>query len=123
MSLLAEIGETLTDALVGADLPGDCVVTRTETVDPGTPWDPSDDTSEDVPYDCQGWRDEYQQSEIDGTVIQQGDARVYVVASTLAITPTTADKVTIGGKTYVIQSIGLDPAGACWVLQARFAGV
>lgn len=42
-----------------------------------------------------------------------------ILASTLAITPTTSDTVTIRGTTYSIIDVSTDPAQALWVVQAR----
>jgi len=54
---------------------------------------------------------EYAQRDIDGTVIRQGDMRVYLAAD-LAVTPQTGDTLTIGGKTWkVMASRPLAPAG------------
>jgi hypothetical protein len=51
--------------------------------------------------------------------VQVNDRKVFIVASTLAITPAPGNTTTIGGSTYSIITVQRDPAGACWVLQCR----
>jgi len=109
-----QLAEFLTDALIAFDIPQACVVTRSEMGG-----DPAEPTIITTPHSCEGWVDTYQASErIDDSVLVS-DRKVFVVASTLSITPTTSDTVTIGGATFSIISIQRDPAGAAWVLQAR----
>jgi len=120
MSALDDLAASITFDLQAADIPGVVAVSRDTFVpNPDTPWDPSSGTTTTTDYDCQGWRDEYEQSEINGTLIAQGDVRVFILASTLAITPVTTDHVTVGGKVYSIISVATDPAGALWTLQCR----
>ncbi len=120
MSALDDIAANITFDLQAADIPGAVVITRSE-VDPDcpTPWDPSSCDTVDVDHACQGWRDEYAQHDINGTIIAVGDVRVFILASTLDITPVTTDRVTVGGKVYSIISVATDPAGALWTLQCR----
>ncbi|KIZ33650.1 hypothetical protein OO17_28235 [Rhodopseudomonas palustris] len=73
----------------------------------------------DVPHDCSGWTDNYSQIDHADSNVQVNDRKVYVLCSTLAITPTTADTVTIAGATYAIVNVQRDPAGAAWVMQCR----
>lgn len=115
MSILdGYLADQLTDALIGADIPKACVVTTQESS--GPPWDP---TVEDVPHACRGWVDNYTQLDQVNSNVQVNDRKVYVLRSTLAITPTTADSVTIDGLTYSIINVQLDPAGTAWVCQCR----
>lgn len=83
------------------------------------PWDTSDDEIAETPYACKGWRDDYRQEDRDGTLIRQDDVRIIIVVSSLAITPGTSDKITIGGATYSIISVRRDPAGTTFDVQAR----
>ncbi len=120
MSILdGYLAEQLTDALTAADIPQDCVVTTQETVDPGTPWDPSDDTITNVDHACQGWVDDYSTLDRTNTLIQLNDRRVYIVASTLDVTPAPTSTVTINGATLTVIAVSRDPAGTAWVLQCR----
>lgn len=54
---------------------------------------------------------DYNQRDIDGTVIRQGDQRVYLSVD-VGVTPQTGDSLLIGGKTWkVMASRTLAPAG------------
>lgn len=82
-------------------------IRRTETS--GDPWDPG---TSDTDYPCTLVALDYDQKDVDGTVIKAGDCKVYVAVAGLAIVPTTTDHVIIGGKVYtVIQVKPLSPAG------------
>lgn len=115
MSILdSELADTLTDALSAFDIPQSCVVTRTTLS--GPPFDPTTTTTD---YDCVGWRDTYSAMEHANNTVLMSDVKIYVVASSLSITPATPDKITINGRSYNIINVSADPAGACWVIQAR----
>lgn len=54
---------------------------------------------------------DYNQRDIDGTLIRQGDQRVYLSVD-IGVTPQTGDSLTLGGKEWaVITSRTLAPAG------------
>lgn len=115
MSILdGALAEQITDALTAFDIPRSAVVTTQEVS--GPPWEP---VITDVPHSCSGWVDTYEAAERVDSDIQVNDRKVFIVASTLAITPVAGNTVTIGGATYSIIRVERDPAGACWVLQAR----
>lgn len=63
--------------------------------------------------------DDYAERDRDGTLVQVNDRRVYILVSSLDITPTTASRVTVDDVQYSIISVSRDPAGAAWVLQGR----
>ena len=121
LSILTDgtLAADVVDALNAADVPYDLTVTRTV---PGT-YDVETGTTGPATvtdYSCVGFVDVFDQRVVDGTLIQQSDRRVFIAASTLAITPTTTtDTVTIGSTDYVIVSVQQDPAAALWELQAR----
>lgn len=118
--LEGELAEIIGDALEDADIPYAVTITRiTGTNDPGTPWDPSDDTIETTDYECRGYVDTFDDSYRAGGLVQQGDLKVVIVANTLSITPTLADTVTVRGETYNIVNVSSDPALALWEVQAR----
>lgn len=97
VELLAEFGApvTLVRVTPGAYDPETGTSTQTTTSHAGT-----------------GVKLDYQQDEIDGTLIRRGDQRVYM-APDLAVTPRTGDTLTIGGESWqVIESRPLAPAGA-----------
>ncbi|PKQ11049.1 MAG: hypothetical protein CVT70_16420 [Alphaproteobacteria bacterium HGW-Alphaproteobacteria-1] len=73
--------------------------TLRQTVNIGTPWDPVQtvgDTAITVAVV------DYAQEVRDGTLIQSGDLRALVSVEGLSVTPTTADKLIVGGVEYVI---------------------
>lgn len=97
-----------------------CTVTRSipgSTDPPYSPWAPGPPTLQ--PHACKGLVDGYSVFERTNTLIVTGDVKVLILASTLAITPTTSDTVTIRGTTYSVIDVSTDPAQALWVLQAR----
>jgi hypothetical protein len=112
--LEGELAATLADALTEAGLPYAVTVSRITPPDPIYGGEPTI-----TPYPCQGWRDQYDLDTIDGTMIQRSDVRVFIIASSLSINPTTADTITIGGVSHAIINVGIDPAGTAWDIQAR----
>lgn len=97
-------------ALEAADAPYDLVLNKRIAGTPVT-W---------APHLCRGWRDQFAQDTVDGTLIRATDVRVMIIAGSLDVEPTTSDRVTVNGVTYaVIVSVKRDPAGALWELQAR----
>lgn len=96
----------------------DATLTRT-TVTGGDPYDPGSGTTTTETFACQAFEDTYSTFERQNTLIQAGDVKVVVLATTLATTPTTADKITTRGVTRSIVSVERDPAGATWTCQVR----
>lgn len=75
-------------------------------------------------YSVYGAVFDYAQSEIDGSLIRQGDRRIYLQAAGLTVTPQTGDTVTAGAKTYsVVASRPLDPAGTAVLHEVQARGV
>lgn len=92
-------------------------IRRTETS--GDPWDPS---TSDTDYPCTLVALDYDQKDVDGTLIKSTDKKVYVATKGLPIQPTTTDKVIIGGAvSAIVQAKPLNPAGTVvyFELQAR----
>lgn len=92
-------------------------IRRTETS--GDPWNPG---TSDTDYPCTLVALDYDQKDIDGTLIKATDKKVYVAVAGLPIQPTTTDKVIIGGVvSTIVQAKPLNPAGTVvfWELQAR----
>src|SRR5690606_40855011 len=85
--------------------------------DPEKPWEPA--PTVEVDYPCRGWLDEYETELIDNSLILATDARVFIIASSLEITPETTDTLTVRGQEYSIIHIKRDPGGARWELQVR----
>ncbi|MEH6950615.1 hypothetical protein V4R08_04605 [Nitrobacter sp. NHB1] len=81
--------------------------------------DPFNPTVTWVDHDAQGWVDNYSQQDLTGTLIQANDRKVFIVCSSLDLTPATVDRLVISGITYTVVNVALDPASTCWVIQAR----
>ena len=77
----------------------------TGTNDPGTPWDPSDDTLTAVDHACTLVEKDFTLRERDSTLIEEGDRKVYVSTDGLSITPTIADKVVIASVPLEIVAV------------------
>lgn len=99
----------------------DAALRRTETVG-GDPWDPGSGTQTDVDYPVTAVVTSYRTDEIDGTVIEARDRRVYLSPDGLAIEPQTSDTLIIDGAPFAIVNVErMEPADAtvAWRLQAR----
>lgn len=73
-------------------------------------------------YDCTFVVLDYRNREIDGTRILSTDKKALLKAGSLAITPTTADKLVIGGVAHAIMNVApLSPGGTVvlYEIQAR----
>lgn len=117
--LLDALRENVSAALVDAGVAGPLAIVR-ETPgepDPDEPWNPGDPVT--VEHPCRGWRDQFEQELIDGTLIRTTDWRIVILASSIGITPTTSDKVLVEGQSLNIVSVRRDPAGAIFDVQAR----
>jgi len=113
--LQGDLASLLTDALEAERIPYPLAIRRTE-LDTSDPFNPG---SHDVDYAAQGWLDTYAATDIDGTLIRTTDVKAFALCSSITITPATTDKLLANSKTYTIVSVQRDPAGACWVIQAR----
>jgi hypothetical protein len=51
------------------------------------------------------------------------DQRIFVLASGLAMEPTTDDEITVDGRRWMIASVATDPAGAYYELRGRLSPV
>lgn len=87
------------------------------TSPPYSPWSPGPATS--TAYACKGMVDTYTAFERSQTLIQQGDVKVLILAATLDVSPSTADKLSIRGTEYTVVAVDTDPATAVWTLQCR----
>lgn len=82
-----------------------------------------DPTLTPTDYPCTLYQDMVELTKMAGTLIEANDRRVYVAASNLGITPTTADKWVLGGAEYVIKSaqpLQPDPNGAVIMYEIVF---
>ena len=88
-------------------------------VESGPAWDPVL-TPEDMA--CRLVDLNYEEKNIDGTLIKRGDRMVYLSTAGLTIEPQLSDKVLIGGVEHSIQNVlPLSPGGIIvfWQIQAR----
>lgn len=88
-------------------------------VNSGPDWDPVQ-TIED--FACKLVDLDYEEKNIDGTLIMRGDRMVYLSTAGLTLEPQLSDKVLIGGTEHAIQNVlPLSPGGfiVFWQLQAR----
>lgn len=67
--------------------------TLTQTVNTGTAYNP---TQTETDYTCTAVTLEWENSEIDGTLIKASDRKILISTSGLTITPAIGDKITIG---------------------------
>lgn len=77
----------------------------TGTNDPGTPWDPSDDTLTTTDYAVTLVEKDFTLRERESSLIEQGDRKVYVSTDGLSITPSLADKLVIGSDVLEIANV------------------
>lgn len=85
----------------------------------GDPWNPG---TSDTDYPCTLVALDYDQKDVDGTLIKSTDKKVYVATKGLTIQPNTTDKVIIGGDVNtIVEAKPLNPAGTVvyWEFQVR----
>lgn len=86
---------------------GQTVTFHRVTTETGDAWNPTQTTTG---YSAKAAVLGYEDSEIDGTMVQAGDRKLYV--SVFDIEPTTSDKVVIGAETLRVVNVKpLNPAG------------
>ena len=91
--------------------------TLTQTANTGTDYNP---TLTETDYTCTLAVIDYKQSDIDGTVILKDDKKAIISTSGLTVTPTKADKLTIGGVVHdIVEIMPLSPAGIVIIWQAQ----
>ena len=108
--LAADIAEAMDDVAQG------CIITRMLPGD-GPPHNPGDPVPD--PHACKGYVDDYDLDQIDGTLIQENDRKVVILAASIDIVPKPQMTVTIRGATYTVLRVSADPALATYTLQAR----
>lgn len=88
-------------------------------------YDPSTGSSSSVTQEhaATGVMLEYEQRDVDGSLIQQGDQRVYL-SPDLAVTPETGDTLSLNGSLFtVVVSRALAPAGKVVLHDVQVRGV
>lgn len=81
----------------------------TGTVIPGT--------SENFP--AKGMVEDWGAYYLASQLVQAGDRKVTILATSLATTPSPNDTVTASGQTWTVVAVSSDPAKATWTLQVR----
>ena len=121
-----DLAKIVDDAMVSAGGTSSQGAQRNATLFSVTPQAPSSGNSitpsEPTQHRARGFIEEYEDSEIDGTIIRKGDRKVTLFGGSIqpAVAPKTNDQVSIEGDTYDVQRISSrDPAGATYVLQVR----
>lgn len=114
--LEGELAGQVADALSVARVPYALSI-RVTIPGSGPSYDPGPPTYEN--HDCEGWAESFNDDEVDGTRIRATDTRVLVLTPTLAITPTTADRIIVAGKSLAIINLKRDASGALLEIQAR----
>lgn len=97
--------QTTADRLI-ARFGATATLRRSETTG-GNAWDPGSGTTVTTDYSVTAVVLEYANRDIDGSLVQQGDKRVYVSAKGLPAIPAVTDTLVIDGTTYRI--IGVKP--------------
>ena len=76
----------------------------------GPEWDPGE--PEPTPFPCTLAVLNFDNNDIDGTLIKASDKKVYIAAKGLMIVPETTDRLLIGGTSHtIIRVMPLNPAG------------
>lgn len=88
-------------------------------------YDPSTGTTKpDEPpqaFEGVGLKDDYRQSDIDGTLIKQGDQKLYVAAEGFT-RPVSNERIRVGQAVYLVESVSIVAPGdtdILYVLQIR----
>jgi hypothetical protein len=70
-------------------------------------------------YAAKGWLDDFDNREIDGTIVVQGDRKIMLLGTSIASSkiPAPDDEVSIGGSKYRIRRVESDPANAVFICQ------
>lgn len=123
--LLGELAQTISEALIDANVPYELTIPRmtegTPRPDDWPTWEPWPDDSELVEHKMQGFIVDYDEALIAAGVVQMGDVRIVILQPTIPaeLTIGITDIVQAQGKTFTILNIGEDPAGATLELRAR----
>lgn len=97
---------------------GTAAIRRSTTSGPS--YDPQITTTD---YPCTLVQDMIDMTKVTGTLIETTDRRELIAASDLAITPTTADKLVLGGSVHAIKSVQPlqpDPTGPVIMYEVIF---
>lgn len=122
--LLGELAQTISEALIDANVPYEIVVPRTTQTEPPEDWptwEPWPGETVTTNHKMQGFIVDYDEALIAAGVVQMGDVRIVILQPTIPaeLTISITDIVQAQGKTFTILNIGEDPAGATLELRAR----
>lgn len=122
--LLGELAQTISEALIDANVPYEIVIPRTEQEpmpDDWPTWEPWEGEEVTVEHKMQGFVVDYDEALIAAGVVQMGDVRIVILQPTIpaGLEIGITDIVQAQGKTFTILNIGEDPAGATLELRAR----
>ena len=112
-------GRATADRLIARFGQAGAIRRKEDKPDNPEPWKPE---QTEVDYPCKLVVLEYSAYELQGTLIEANDRKVYVAAGGLAVEPAVADKVIIGGSEFTIIRVSpLNPAGVVvyYELQVR----
>lgn len=83
-------------------------------------FDPSDPPpASQVTFSCKAIKDNYSAFDLQNKDIIAGDAKILILANSLAATPQPNDRVTVQGQTFAVINSKIDPANALWECQGR----
>ncbi len=114
-----DIAGTIGDAFSEFVFDVTLTITTPTTRTPGSEDDGTNPT--DTDHIAKGFVSEYNEKQIDGTIIRLGDQKVVLFGSTLpsGVVPSPGDKTTAEGVPREIVHVKRDPASATYVCQVR----
>lgn len=73
------------------------------------------------PYTCDGIVEDYDEKQIDGTLVKVGDRQFLLIADSLpsSVRPAQSDEIEHQGVTYSLMRVRSDPAEATFTCQGR----
>lgn len=111
------LADDIAAALDSAGIPFAVTITRDVPQDSPDPADPLPPVT--TSYDGNGFVDDWDASYLASSLVERGDVKIIIIATSIAIVPDTGDRVTVRGKTYSVLNVSADPALATYTLQAR----
>lgn len=122
--LLGELAQTISEALIDANVPYEIIVPRTTQTEPPEDWptwEPWEGETVTTEHKMQGFIVDYDEALIAAGVVSMDDVRIVILQPTIpsGLTIGLADIVQAQGKSFTILNISEDPAGATLELRAR----
>lgn len=115
---LASIPKAVTAAASSIFYPS----TLTRDVPPASPDDAfNPGAPTETEFTCMGLVTNYSDRLKAAQLVDDKDRKILILATTLSTTPVDRDRVTIGGVTFTVLEVKVDPAGAVWVLRCKMA--